>query len=105
MEIVFNYCIGPPSNGWYWLMLTTIRDGQTTITTELQGLPSYVKTIQTVGDRAFVGDMMQSIQIIRYDAASNRLVLIANDGAPRPIASQELLDFKFQYDCGGRQIR
>ena len=60
---------------------------------ELRGLPSYVKTIQTVGDRAFVGDMMQSIQVVRYDAASNRLVLIANDGAPRPIVSQELLDF------------
>ena len=72
---------------------------------ELRGLPSYVKTIQTVGDRVFVGDMMQSIQIIRYDAASNRLVSIANDRAPRPIASQQLLDFKFQYDCAGRQIR
>ena len=60
---------------------------------ELRGLPSYVKTIQTVGDRAFVGDMIQSIHVIRYDAASNRLVLIANDGAPRPIVSQELLDF------------
>jgi splicing factor 3B subunit 3 len=60
---------------------------------ELRGLPSYVKTIQTVGDRAFVGDMIQSVQVIRYDAVSNRLVLIANDGAPRPIVSQELLDF------------
>jgi splicing factor 3B subunit 3 len=60
---------------------------------DLRGLPSYVKTIQTVGDRAFVGDMMQSIQVIRYDSASNRLVVIANDGAPRPIVSQELLDF------------
>jgi splicing factor 3B subunit 3 len=60
---------------------------------ELRGLPTHVKTIQTVGDRAFVGDMMQSVQIVRYDAASNRLILIANDASPRPIVSQELLDW------------
>ena len=60
---------------------------------ELRGLPSFVKTIQTVGDRAFVGDMLQSVQIVRYDATSNRLVLIANDASPRPIVCQELLDW------------
>jgi splicing factor 3B subunit 3 len=60
---------------------------------ELRNLPTFVKTIQTVGDRAFVGDMMQSIQIVRYDSTSNLLVLIANDGTPRPIVSQELLDW------------
>jgi splicing factor 3B subunit 3 len=59
---------------------------------ELRGLPTYVKALQTVGDRAFVGDMMQSIQIVRYDAASNRLGLIASDPSPRPIVCQELLD-------------
>lgn len=60
---------------------------------ELRGLPTFVKTIQTVGDRAFVGDMMQSIQIVRYDATTNRLVLVAKDASPRPIVSQELLDW------------
>ena len=60
---------------------------------ELRGLPTFVKTIQTVGDRAFVGDMMQSVQIVRYDASYNRLVLIANDASPRPIVCQELLDW------------
>ena len=28
-----------------------------------------MKTIQTVSDRAFIEDMMQSIQITRYDAS------------------------------------
>jgi len=60
---------------------------------ELRGLPTYVKTIQTVSDRAFIGDMMQSIQIIRYDASTNRLALIGRDASPRPIVSQELLDW------------
>ena len=53
----------------------------------------FVKTLQTVGDRAYIGDMMQSIQIVRYDATSNKLVLIANDPSPRPIVCQELLDW------------
>jgi splicing factor 3B subunit 3 len=59
---------------------------------ELRGLPTYVKALQTVGDRAFVGDMMQSISIVKYDAASNILGLIASDPSPRPIVCQELLD-------------
>eukprot|EP00541_Cyclophora_tenuis_P018984 CAMPEP_0116547076 /NCGR_PEP_ID=MMETSP0397-20121206/3581_1 /TAXON_ID=216820 /ORGANISM="Cyclophora tenuis, Strain ECT3854" /LENGTH=263 /DNA_ID=CAMNT_0004071577 /DNA_START=218 /DNA_END=1009 /DNA_ORIENTATION=- len=60
---------------------------------ELRGLPSFVKSLQTAGDRAFVGDMMKSVQIVRYDATANRLVLVANDPFPRPITAQELLDW------------
>lgn len=59
---------------------------------ELRGLPTMVKTLQTAGDRAFVGDMMQSMQFVRYDSTANRLVLVANDRNPRPITCQELLD-------------
>ena len=59
---------------------------------ELRGLPTIVKTLQTAGDRAFVGDMIQSMQFVRYDSTSNRLVLVANDRNPRPITCQELLD-------------
>jgi splicing factor 3B subunit 3 len=59
---------------------------------ELRGMPTMVKTLQAAGDRAFVGDMMQSMQFIRYDATSNRLVLVAKDNNPRPITCQELLD-------------
>lgn len=60
---------------------------------EQRGLPTFVKTIQTVGDRAFVGDMMQSIQVFRYEAMANRFVSLAIDPSPRPIVAQELLDF------------
>lgn len=59
---------------------------------ELRGMPTMVKTLQAAGDRAFVGDMMQSMQFIRYDGTSNRLVLVAKDNNPRPITCQELLD-------------
>ena len=59
---------------------------------ELRGLPTMVKTLQAAGDRAFVGDMMQSVQFIRYDATSNRLVLVAKDRSPRPVTCTELLD-------------
>ena len=50
---------------------------------EFKGLPTFCKTLQTAGDRAFVGDMMTSIQIIRYDASANRLALIASDPTPQ----------------------
>jgi splicing factor 3B subunit 3 len=60
---------------------------------ECRGLPTLVKTIQTVGDRAFIGDMMQSVQVLRYEASSNRFLSIAVDSFPRPIVSQELLDW------------
>ena len=59
---------------------------------ELRGFPTMVKTLQAAGDRAFVGDMMQSVQFIRYDATQNKLVLVAKDRSPRPITCQELLD-------------
>ena len=59
---------------------------------ELRGFPTMVKTLQAAGDRAFVGDMMQSVQFIRYDSTQNKLVLVAKDRSPRPITCQELLD-------------
>jgi splicing factor 3B subunit 3 len=59
---------------------------------ELRGLPTMVKTLGAAGDRAFVGDMMQSVQFVRYDAISNRIFLVAKDRSLRPIACQELLD-------------
>ena len=59
---------------------------------ELRGLPTMVKTLQGAGDRAYVGDMMQSMQFIRYDSTANKLILVASDRVPRPITCQELLD-------------
>jgi len=59
---------------------------------ELRGLPTMVKTIQGAADRAYVGDMMQSMQFVRYDPTANRMILIASDKVSRPIVCQELLD-------------
>jgi splicing factor 3B subunit 3 len=60
---------------------------------ELRGLPTFVKTLQTAGDRAYFGDMIRSLHMIRYEPSANRLVLVASDPSPRPIVSQELLDW------------
>jgi len=59
---------------------------------ELRGLPTMIKTLQGAGDRAYVGDMMQSMQFVRYDSTTNKLILVASDRVPRPITCQELLD-------------
>lgn len=42
---------------------------------------------------AFVGDMMRSLHVVRYDVGSNRLILMANNPNPHPIVAQELLDY------------
>jgi splicing factor 3B subunit 3 len=60
---------------------------------ELRGLTTMIKSLQTAGDRAFCADMLQSIQIVRYDSTANRLILIAQDPTPRPLTAQELLDW------------
>ena len=59
---------------------------------ELRGLPTMVKTLQAAGDKVYVGDMLQSMQFVRYDSSANRLILVANDRTPRPVTCQELLD-------------
>jgi len=59
---------------------------------ELRGFPTMVKTLQAAGDRAFVGDMMQSVSFIRYNSTQNKLLLVAKDRSSRPITCQELLD-------------
>eukprot|EP00934_Nitzschia_sp_Nitz4_P008386 Nitzschia sp. Nitz4//scaffold176_size46146//27565//31743//NITZ4_007194-RA/size46146-processed-gene-0.26-mRNA-1//1//CDS//3329539021//8376//frame0 len=60
---------------------------------ELRGLPTFVKTLQTAGDRAYFGDIARSLHIVRYEPTANRLVVVANDPSPRPIVCQELLDW------------
>jgi len=60
---------------------------------ERRDLPTMVRNIQAVGNRVFVGDMLRSIHVFRYDASVNRFIAIAVDMNPRPIVAQELLDF------------
>jgi len=68
---------------------------------ELRGLPTMVKTLHAAGDRVFVGDMMQSVQFVRYNATSNRLFLMAKDRSLCPITCQELLDINTVAVGGG----
>jgi len=59
---------------------------------EYRGLPTAARTLRAAGDRAYVGDLVRSVQFVRYDAAANRLLLAASDRSPRPIACLEILD-------------
>ena len=60
-----------------------------------------VKTLHAAGDRVFVGDMMQSVQFVRYNATSDCLVLMAKDRSLFPITCQELLDINTVAVGGG----
>ena len=42
--------------------------------------------------RAYAGDLQNSMYFVRYEAAQNRLFIVANDLTPRCITCQELLD-------------
>jgi len=60
---------------------------------EYRSFPFMIKTLQAAGDRAYVGDMMQSVHFLKYDSTQNRIILLANDRVPsRCITCQELLD-------------
>ena len=49
------------------------------------------KTLQTVGDRVYVGDLLQSVRVVSYDGT--RLGVMGQDAQPRPMVCQEVLDW------------
>lgn len=55
--------------------------------------PTMIKTLNCVSERAFVGDLMQGMYVLKYHTASNKFVVLAKDLTPRCITSVELLDF------------
>jgi splicing factor 3B subunit 3 len=50
---------------------------------EHKALPSAVVRLQTSGDRIFVGDMMESVLVMKYRKHENSLVVFADDAATR----------------------
>eukprot|EP00593_Proboscia_inermis_P010190 CAMPEP_0171301866 /NCGR_PEP_ID=MMETSP0816-20121228/11112_1 /TAXON_ID=420281 /ORGANISM="Proboscia inermis, Strain CCAP1064/1" /LENGTH=645 /DNA_ID=CAMNT_0011779793 /DNA_START=179 /DNA_END=2116 /DNA_ORIENTATION=+ len=59
---------------------------------EYRSLPSVIKTLQTAGDRAYIGDMLHGMHFIRYDTVQDRFVSQANDKTSRCVTCQELID-------------
>ena len=56
-------------------------------------LPNFVKTLHTVGDRIFVGDLQESFHFMRYKKSDNALYVYADDVVPRHVTTALPLDF------------
>jgi splicing factor 3B subunit 3 len=54
---------------------------------------SCICRIHTMGDRVFVGDMMESVYFVKYKRFDNSLVIFADDETPRMVASSTMLDY------------
>lgn len=49
--------------------------------------------MSTIGDRIFVGDVQESVQLLQYKASENRLRLIADDTVPRWMTTMCVVDY------------
>ena len=50
-------------------------------------LPNFVKTLHTLGDRIFVGDLQESFHFMRYKKSDNALYVYADDVVPRHVTT------------------
>lgn len=58
-----------------------------------QQFASAILTLHTQGSRILVGDMHQSIYYVAYKAPENRLLIFADDTAPRWITASTMVDY------------
>ena len=60
---------------------------------ENKRIPNFVVTIETLGDRIYVGDVAESFHFLKYKKAENQIVTYADDIVPRYVSASQLLDF------------
>lgn len=60
---------------------------------EYRGLSSMATYVFAQGDRIYVGDAHESLQIYKYFPAKNKIAFFADDIAPRLITTAQVLDF------------
>lgn len=49
--------------------------------------------IESMGHRIFVGDVQESVYMLRYKRAENQLIIFADDTQPRWITTMTSLDY------------
>ncbi len=60
---------------------------------ENKSLPTAILRLQCSGDRIFIGDLAESVQIAKYRKADNVLGVFADDTTPRFITSLTIVDY------------
>ena len=60
---------------------------------ETRVAPALVVRVAVVGDRAFCGDALHGVSLVRYARERNALVVVAEDAAPRGVTALAALDY------------
>ncbi|KYK67539.1 putative splicing factor 3b, subunit 3, 130kD [Toxoplasma gondii TgCatPRC2] len=60
---------------------------------EYKNLPCGVAFIRVAGDRLFVGDVRESVHVMRYRLSENLFYVLADDVVPRWLTKGEVLDY------------
>ncbi|KAF4523972.1 hypothetical protein B566_EDAN013555 [Ephemera danica] len=60
---------------------------------ENKHIPNMIVSIQTMGHRIFVGDVQESVYMVRYKRMENQLIIFADDTHPRWVTATAVLDF------------
>ena len=71
---------------------------------ETRVAPALVVRVAVVGDRAFCGDALHGVSLVRYARERNALVVVAEDAAPRGVTALAALDYDtvaVADKCGG----
>ncbi|CEM36001.1 unnamed protein product [Vitrella brassicaformis CCMP3155] len=57
-------------------------------------LPMGISWIKVVGDRIFLGDMQDSVHVLKYRGADNSLYVLCDDVVPRYLTCGEVVDYR-----------
>jgi splicing factor 3B subunit 3 len=60
---------------------------------ENKSFPTFIVGLQTQGDRIYVGDIQESIHLVRYIYQENALVVFADDTVPHWMTKFAVLDY------------
>ena len=56
-------------------------------------MPCFVTTLKSMGQRLYVGDLMNNVSFVKYRQGTNQLVEFADGAIPRSITSMDVLDY------------
>ena len=56
-------------------------------------MPHFVTSLAALGERLYVGDVMDSVSFLKYHEGTNKLVEFADGAIPRSITAMEVLDY------------
>jgi len=60
---------------------------------ESKSFPNFITSIQTQGDRIYVGDIQESVLYVKYKKSDNQLYIFADEIVPRWLTCNAVLDY------------